>query len=694
MSQKMTQSTTLSEDSLSDEGNVDRWGNPSSPGAFAESPIPEEASFLSSEGFQGDRIQVAVRFRPPSEDGANEDEGGKPLRKVLQPHLRSVHSTDKAWSIQESGPSINSALGTTSTVTQKGVVRKVPGRNVFAMDAVFDPDTETKSVYTDMVKPIVLSAANGQHGTVFVYGQTGSGKTFTMQGGDVDPFIGTKPKGIIQMAVADLFDRIESSGTRDWTIKASFFEVYNEEVRDLLVPDDGDSLSSICSHSCLPILSVREDSSGNVRVKAHEEVVTSEREVSRLLHKGNAHRACASTEKNSRSSRSHAIFRLSIESRPRLESDDESHMVRTSILNLVDLAGSENGSCTTGVRKREGCKINQSLLALTRVIQSLGLPDKKRPKFIGYRDSKLTRILKPSLQGEACMSIICCASIARCDVDETRSTLKFAASAKLIKVNPTINEVSDTAVGRLKEELSSLKHALASLQERYRQREIEHRQVPILREMPRMVTPAKSCVTSTPVASGHFVMETKKHVNNPLKAAASHLLERMEATDSDASEEGPVERESRSIGSGDGPPPPVREVAVLYESQQISPDRLAATEERARFLQEKLNSSYDVVAGLVQDLQQARSMIHQVHDQNLELQERMTSLEEEMNDRKAEGSSYSSWMMGVGVFLYAFELNQFVLAALMYMWLSKNFVAADVLEAPSEKKLDPMEDLV
>ena len=641
-------------------------------------------------------LTVAIRFRPVPDDGVHDedDEGKKHRRKVLQTHLRSVHSTDKAWSIQEAGPSINSALGTTTTVAQKGVVRKVPGRNVFAMDAVYDQDTETNTVYTDMVKPIVLSAANGQHGTVFVYGQTGSGKTFTMQGGDLDPFIGTKPKGIIQMAVSDLFERIESSGTRDWIIKASFFEVYNEEVRDLLVPDDGDSLSSVCSHSCLPILSVREDSSGNVRVKAHEEAVTSVREVSRILHKGNAHRACASTEKNSRSSRSHAIFRLFIESRPRLQSDDASQMVRTSILNLVDLAGSENGSCNSGVRKREGCKINQSLLALTRVIQSLGLPDNKRPKFIGYRDSKLTRILKPSLQGEACMSIICCASMARCDVDETRSTLKFAASAKLIKINPTINEVSDTAVGKLKEELTSLKQALASLHERYRQRELEHRQAPVLRQMPHVVTPIKSFVTSSPIASGHFVAEPKKHTNNPLKAAASHLLEKMEAEDSEASTEGPVERESRSIESGDGPPPPVREVAVLYESQS-SPDRLTASEERARFLQEKLNSSYDVVAGLVQDLQQARTMIHQVHHQNLELQERMSVLEEEMNDRKTEDSTYSSWMVGVGVFLYAFELNQFVLAALMYMWLSQNFVAADVLEPSVCKKKDgPMDDFV
>ena len=618
---------------------------------------------------------VAVRFRPFGDSNNDDDEKQSRRPGLLHPPgLRSVNAAvEKAWSVQESQPSINSALGTTTTVTQKGVVRKVPGRNVFAMDAVFDTTDETKTVYTDMVKPIVLSAANGQHGTVFVYGQTGSGKTFTMQGGDVDPFIGTKPKGLIQMAAADLFERIESSGTRDWTIKASFFEVYNEEVRDLLIPDDDDSLSSICSRSCLPLLAVREDSNGNVRVKAHEEVITSARDVSRILHKGNAHRACASTARNSRSSRSHAIFRLHIESRAKHYGDDASNMVRNSTLNLVDLAGSENGNTTTGARKREGGKINQSLLALTRVIQSLGLPEKKRPKHIGYRDSKLTRILKPSLQGEACMALICCASPARADLDETRSTLKFAASAKLIKLNPTINEVSDSAVGKLKEELSSLKQALVTLQEKYREREIERRKAESLQEMPQIITPSTPLILGSPLASGQLFTA---------------------GIGSDVSTDDSVERKSQSQDSVDGPPPPIREVQVLLETQP-NIETFADAEARSRFLQDKLNASYDVVANLVRELQQSRVMIQQVHNQNLQLQERMAALEVEIGEEKQD-ASLPSWMYGIGVFLYAFELNQFLLAALLYMWLSKNFVAADVMKSPSAEKSDKRgsEDIV
>lgn len=606
----------------------------------------------------------------------------------------SLSGSEKAWSVQDAGPSINSTMGTTSVVAQKGVVRKVPGRNVFAMDAVFDTQEETKTVYNDMVKPIVLSAANGQHGTVFVYGQTGSGKTFTMQGGDVDPFIGSRPKGIIQMAAADLFERIETSGTRDWVIKASFFEVYNEEVRDLLVPDDNDSLSSICSKSCLPILAVREDSTGHVKVKAHQETIASVQDVARILHKGNAHRASASTARNSRSSRSHAIFRLFVESRAKhYGSDDDSLTVRTSILNLVDLAGSENGGSTTGTRKREGGKINQSLLALTRVIQSLGLPEKKRPKHIGYRDSKLTRILKPSLQGEACVAIICCASARRSDVEETRSTLKFAASAKLIKINPTVNEVSDTAVSKLKDELSTLKEALSALQERLRQQQqmgqpATSTMPPLsLQELPVISEPSPFVVTGTPLASGHFVVDT------------------VGSERAGGSAEGSIEREDASGGeSMDGPQPPMREVAVLMESHPtyssrptiavatdtaaaLTTNAVADAEAKAKFLQDKLNASYDVVAGLVKDLQHARGMINHVHSQNLNLQERMIALEEEMIERKTEEESpLAPWMYGVGAFLYAFELNQFLLAGILFLVLSRNFVAADVMDLSSEKR--------
>ena len=284
-----------------------------------------------------------------------------------------------------------------------------------------------------------------------------TGKTFTMQGGDTDPSYPLRPRGLIQFAASDLFEIIEKDTSRQWSVKASFIEIYNEDVRDLLAPPNEDNTKS---------LTVREDATGHVRMDANQQTLKSVDDLVSMLYKGNSRRACASTEKNSRSSRSHAIFQVMVES----VGDDGK---RSAVLNLVDLAGSEGAGSNSNARRREGGKINQSLLALTRVIQSLGLPEKKRPKHISYRDSKLTRILKPSLQGEACMAILCCASPAKADLEETRSTLKFASSAKLIKINPTVNEeLPNTPDGKLKRELASVKKELSALQVKYRQLEL------------------------------------------------------------------------------------------------------------------------------------------------------------------------------------------------------------------------------
>lgn len=306
-----------------------------------------------------------------------------------------------------------------------------------------------------------LSSSSHRHLSQALYPLFVAGKTFTMQGGDdAHSSNPQRPRGVIQLAAADLFDIIQKDTSRHWAVKASFIEIYNEDVRDLLATGGEESKNP-------SPLTIREDASGNVRVDANQQTLKSVDDLVKMLHKGNARRVCASTEKNSRSSRSHAIFQVVIQS----SADDGK---RSAVLNLVDLAGSEGAGSNTGARRREGGKINQSLLALTRVIQSLGLPEKKRPRHISYRDSKLTRILKPSLQGEACMAILCCASPAKADLEETRSTLKFASSAKLIKINPTVNEeVPNTPDGKLKRQLASVKKELAALQVKYRQMEIE-----------------------------------------------------------------------------------------------------------------------------------------------------------------------------------------------------------------------------
>lgn len=186
--------------------------------------------------------------------------------------------------------------------------------------------------------------------------------------------------------------------------------------------------------------------------------------VLKILKIGDKQRHVGCTEMNNRSSRSHTIFRLVLESQQMFDESihaspeevDQSTLVAT--LNLVDLAGSESVRHTgaTGIRQKEGGMINQSLLTLSRVIQTLTQPGNSH---VNYRDSKLTRILQPSLSGNARMAIICCATAAEGFLEETRSTFQFASRAKEIKTRAIVNEVVDdkTQIRRMSQELAALK---------------------------------------------------------------------------------------------------------------------------------------------------------------------------------------------------------------------------------------------
>ncbi|CAN0441973.1 unnamed protein product, partial [Hapterophycus canaliculatus] len=217
-------------------------------------------------------------------------------------------------------------------------------------------------------------------------------------------------------------------------------------------------------HSTSSLLKVREDPRKGVYIEAHEETVGDFETVLKVLKMGEKQRHVGCTEMNSRSSRSHTIFRLVLESQQMYDEDvhasreevDTSTLVAT--LNLVDLAGSESVRHTgaTGIRQKEGGMINQSLLTLSRVIQTLTQPGNSH---VNYRDSKLTRILQPSLSGNARMAIICCATAAEGFLEETRSTLQFASRAKEIKTRAIVNEVVDdkTQIRRMSQELAALK---------------------------------------------------------------------------------------------------------------------------------------------------------------------------------------------------------------------------------------------
>ncbi|RVE41900.1 hypothetical protein evm_013450 [Chilo suppressalis] len=277
------------------------------------------------------------------------------------------------------------------------------GRDIgtsFTFDKVYDKDTKTSDIYNDIAKPIVEAATAGFNGTIFAYGQTSSGKTYTMSGTETSP-------GIIPLAVYNLFEIIKSIPDRDFLVRVSYIEIYNETLKDLLNVEKKN-------------IKVHENFQG-IKVDCTEQVTTSPDEVLKYLKEGEANRQTGATNMNEESSRSHSIFQITIESRDHIEGEEEAGCVNVSTLNLVDLAGSERAGQTgaTGIRFKEGTHINKSLSALALVIKQLS---EDQTRHVNYRDSKLTRILQNSLGGNAKTSIIC--AITPAAVEETISTLQ------------------------------------------------------------------------------------------------------------------------------------------------------------------------------------------------------------------------------------------------------------------------------
>lgn len=238
---------------------------------------------------------------------------------------------------------------------------RIPNKTYFNYNKTFGEEVVTAKVYDDVAKPIVTSVVNGLNGTIFAYGQTSSGKTYTMQGsGSIEEGSHTEG-GIVHMAARDIFSHIESHKDRTFLVRASFLEIYNEDVRDLLSN----------SSESLPI---REDPRHGVFVQCNEEPVTNFENLLNILFHGEKSRQVASTGMNERSSRSHTIFRVTIESYENSEGDVGSGRenassrrdgaVLVSTLNLVDLAGSESVRHTgaSGDRQKEGGMINQRLV--------------------------------------------------------------------------------------------------------------------------------------------------------------------------------------------------------------------------------------------------------------------------------------------------------------------------------------------
>ncbi|XP_064210035.1 centromere-associated protein E isoform X9 [Anguilla rostrata] len=362
-------------------------------------------------------VKVCVRVRPLIQREEASTENSEPVALYWKADKQAIHQIDD------------------------GSVTKT-----FSFDRVFSAEESTNQLYQDIAKPLVVSAVEGYNGTIFAYGQTSSGKTFTMMGSNRIP-------GVIPLAMEDVFQTIKNCPKKEFLLRVSYMEIYNETVTDLL-----------CDSWKRKPLEIREGNYKNVYVAdLTEELVTSAEQALSWIRKGEKNRHYGKTKMNQRSSRSHTIFRMILESRERSDpasGENADGAIIVSHLNLVDLAGAERASQTgaEGARLKEGCNINRSLFTLGQVIKKLS--DENQGGFTNYRDSKLTRILQNSLGGNAKTVIIC--TITPATVEETISTLQFASAAKRMKNDPHVTEVSDDGalLRRYRNEIVDLKRRL------------------------------------------------------------------------------------------------------------------------------------------------------------------------------------------------------------------------------------------
>uniref|UniRef100_A0A8C9TS50 Kinesin family member 4 n=1 Tax=Scleropages formosus TaxID=113540 RepID=A0A8C9TS50_SCLFO len=304
----------------------------------------------------------------------------------------------------------------------------------FTYDYVFDPLTEQEEVFNTAVSPLLSGFFKGYNATVLAYGQTGSGKTYSMGGTyssaqEDDPTVGVIPR-VIKKIFQEKFKRTDC----EFLLAVSYLEGY------LLLFT---FFFRFFPGGTFQIIGLTE-----------KEVLTAQEMVG-CLELGNSARTVGSTAMNAASSRSHAIFTVTLEQR---RSNDKSDSV-VSKLHLVDLAGSERQKKTKaeGDRLKEGISINRGLLSLGNVISALG-EESKKGTFVPYRDSKLTRLLQDSLGGNSHTLMIACVSPADSNVEETINTLRYADRARKIKNKPVVNVDPRSA------ELKHLKQQVQELQ--------------------------------------------------------------------------------------------------------------------------------------------------------------------------------------------------------------------------------------
>ncbi|XP_058406400.1 kinesin-like protein KIF13B isoform X3 [Diceros bicornis minor] len=378
------------------------------------------------------KVKVAVRIRPMN-------------RREIDLHTKCVVDVDANKVI----------LSPVNTNLSKGDARSQP--KVFAYDHCFwsmDESVKEKyagqdDVFECLGENILQNAFDGYNACIFAYGQTGSGKSYTMMGTTDQP-------GLIPRLCSGLFERTqkEENEEQSFKVEVSYMEIYNEKVRDLLDPKGSRQTLKVREHNVL----------GPYVDGLSKLAVTSYKDIESLMSEGNKSRTVAATNMNEESSRSHAVFKITL-THTLYDVKSGTSGEKVGKLSLVDLAGSERATKTgaAGDRLKEGSNINKSLTTLGLVISALAdqSAGKNKNKFVPYRDSVLTWLLKDSLGGNSKTAMVATVSPAADNYDETLSTLRYADRAKNIVNHAVVNEDPNARIIRdLREEVEKLREQL------------------------------------------------------------------------------------------------------------------------------------------------------------------------------------------------------------------------------------------
>ncbi|XP_032789035.2 carboxy-terminal kinesin 2 [Daphnia magna] len=349
------------------------------------------------------RVFCRIRSIIPSDKMAS---GKIPHLNVLHHRSLEVHKLNPDMTLNES--SMN------APASGKG-----PSKFEFTFDRVFGPNSTQQEIFEELSQ-LVQSALDGYNVCIFAYGQTGSGKTFTMEGGAA----GSESDGMIPRSVRLIFAACESLKSKGWVykIEASFLEIYNEQIRDLLGSSGGNHEIRVVNNETIVT---------NLKV----EEVTNEKQVHNLLARAQQQRAVASTSCNEHSSRSHSVLRLKLTG-----VNDDTTETSNGVLYMVDLAGSERlkESGATGDRLIETKHINKSLSNLGNVIMALATKESHIP----YRNSKLTLLLQQALGGSAKTLMFVNVSPRENCINETVNSLRFAAKVNSCHIGTAVKNNS------------------------------------------------------------------------------------------------------------------------------------------------------------------------------------------------------------------------------------------------------------